>query len=1072
MNESQAPPLLAHDRPPGPGAASPLRMIAGLARAVAQARTDPQAIAEIAARTLVQELADGCVVRLAARFQVRAFAHRDLAAEEFLRDALPSVPIGRLPAGDVLATGRPLLLARVPPEYVDTLCPEARAYVRVFSLRSLLAVPVRCGAAVVGAITAWRDRAEDPFGEDDVNALHVCSEHVGLALEHADAFQALRVREARFELAARATEDVLWDWDLATGAITWNEAVRTTLRWPEDQVDGSLDWWTAHVHDDDRERVLAGLDRAIRDNPAGVRWQDEYRFRRGDGSFARIVDRGYVLRVDGGRPVRFVGSMQDISDRVEITRRLAEREESYRAFIATSSEGIWCFAGDPGVPIDLPPDAQIAAFYARATLVECNDVTARMYGYERADQLLGAPLAQFLPPDDPRSQSLLRGFIAHGYRLVDGESTERDRHGRERLLLNNIVGVVVDGRLVRAWGTQRDLTELRRREADEGRTRALLTAVCDATPDLVFARDQAGALLFANPAARRALAREHAPSAEDRRVLATGETLMLEETYPDGRVYLSTRSPFRDPAGRVLGVVGTATDITERKRAEQALRESQQLFSRAFGKNPNAMSLNALPACEFIDVNEALVRATGLSREQLLGRTPFELGIFLDPDDPPRLAAALRRTGSVRDAELRLRGAGGEIHTVVWSAEILEYQGRRCVLTAATNITDRKRAEEALHDSEERFRQIADNIEQVFWLTEFHPTERIAYVSPACVRAWGRTPAELQADARVWLAAIHPDDRPVVEQGFVAWLTDGADTWEHEYRIVHPDGRTVRWIHDRGALIRDARGRPWRAAGIAEDITERRLAEHERERLVADLRAAVAVRDDFLALASHELRTPLAALDFHLEHLARLVARHPADPRALADKVAGAVRQVDRLTGLVDSLLDVGQMSPGRLRLDLADTDLAALVRDLAARLDDDARRAGCQLRVDAPPALPGRWDRRRLDQALGHMLANALKYGAGHPVDLRLRADARAAVLEIEDHGIGIAEADVRRIFARFERAVPSTHYGGFGLGLYIANRIVEAHGGAIDVTSRPGQGATFRVRLPLDPAQHQPEA
>ena len=80
--------------------------------------------------------------------------------------------------------------------------------------------------------------------------------------------------------------------------------------------------------------------------------------------------------------------------------------------------------------------------------------------------------------------------------------------------------------------------------------------------------------------------------------------------------------------------------------------------------------------------------------------------------------------------------------------------------------------------------------------------------------------------------------------------------------------------------------------------------------------------------------------------------------------------------------------------------------------------------------------------------------------------------MLEIEDHGIGIAEADVRRIFARFERAVPSTHYGGFGLGLYIANRIVEAHGGAIDVTSRPGQGATFRVRLPLDPAQHQPEA
>lgn len=1077
-----------------------LRMLLGLARAVAQARTDPQAIVDILVRTLVQQrFADGCCARLEASFCVGAWAHCDLAAEEYLRDRVGSAPFGLLADHAVLADGKPLLWPRIAPSHLDELSPEGRAYARKFSLRSLLAVPVRTETGVVGAICLWRDRTDDPFTQKDLDTAHACCEHVALALENAAMFRALQVSEQRFELAARATQDVLWDWDVRTGRIDWNEAVTTTLGWPKDQVRNTLDWWTEQLHPDDRDRVLAGLHRAIEENPTNVRWQDEYRFRRGDGTWAHFVDRGYVVRDAEERPVRAVGSMQDVSDRVDVASRLARREESYRAFIANSSEGIWCFESRPPIPIDLPIDAMIDALYERTTLVECNDAMARKHGYERAEQLLGAALGDVLPRSDPKNLAVLREFFTGGFRLTDVESVEPDRYGREHYILNNVVGVVRDGLFERAWGTQRDVTELRRQEAALARYSLLAQQGLSASPEdaeevlsLVMRAGRMGAWskdlvtgavtwsreleeIFGLPpggfdgdeqtfyamihpddraavraAAERAIAEGSDYAVEFRFTRATGEPGWMEGR---GRAMHDGERP------RMM--YGLGIDITARKQSEQALRESQQLFARAFGKNPNVMSLNLLPDCHYLDVNDAMIAATGYSRAELLGRTPAELGLFVDPADLARVSEQIAERGSARDVELRVRARHGRVDTILWSAEIIEYRGRPCVLTVSTDISARKRTEEALQESEERFHQIAAHIDQVFWMTEYDPPQRVIYVSPSCERVWGLPAEAMYAEPERWIRAIHPEDLAAFMAAYEQWIAEGQHSWSHVYRVVRPDG-AVRWVHDRGRLIRDPDGRPWRLVGLAEDITERRLAERERERLVADLHAAVALRDDFLAVASHELRTPLTALGLHLGHLTRMVTSGATDQERLAVRVSGAVRQIDRLTALVDSLIDTSRMSLGTLALDLVEFDLADLLRQLARQVRDDVRRARCELVVDAPEHLPVRWDRNRIGQALGHLVANALKYGAGAPVALRVREHADVVEIAVEDRGIGIAAADVRRIFDRFERAVSSSHYGGLGLGLYIARQIVEAHGGAVDVSSQPGQGATFRVRLP----------
>jgi signal transduction histidine kinase len=189
-------------------------------------------------------------------------------------------------------------------------------------------------------------------------------------------------------------------------------------------------------------------------------------------------------------------------------------------------------------------------------------------------------------------------------------------------------------------------------------------------------------------------------------------------------------------------------------------------------------------------------------------------------------------------------------------------------------------------------------------------------------------------------------------------------------------------------------------------------------------------------------------------------------PPELADKAGArfhdALRQTSRLADLVERLLDVARIAGGALELEIADVDLHAIAQSVVADLADAAKRARSDIRLTAGGDCRGRWDRERIAQVLAILVGNAIKYGHGKPVEITVSSDDKTAQATVVDRGIGIAEADLRRIFAPFERAAPSTSYGGLGLGLFVARGIVEAHGGTIAVASEPGQGARFEIKLP----------
>jgi PAS domain S-box-containing protein len=280
---------------------------------------------------------------------------------------------------------------------------------------------------------------------------------------------------------------------------------------------------------------------------------------------------------------------------------------------------------------------------------------------------------------------------------------------------------------------------------------------------------------------------------------------------------------------------------------------------------------------------------------------------------------------------------------------------------------------------------------------------------------------------------------------------------ESEGWRVRKDG-TRFWADVVITCLRDEQGTITGYAKVTRDLTERRRLEEQRIHL-AQMQEAVRVRDEFLTIVSHELKTPLTALQLQLQSL---LQRTEALDQRVTSKLERATRSGDRLAGLIESLLDMSRIATGRLTLDREECDLAGLVEQAVEDLRLAAAKVGSTLLLERAESITGLWDPARLEQVVINLLSNAIKYGQGTPVHVTLEEEDGAALLVVRDHGPGVAEEDRERIFERFERAASARHYGGLGIGLYVAREILTAHGGTISVEGAPGGGAQFVVRLP----------
>lgn len=313
-----------------------------------------------------------------------------------------------------------------------------------------------------------------------------------------------------------------------------------------------------------------------------------------------------------------------------------------------------------------------------------------------------------------------------------------------------------------------------------------------------------------------------------------------------------------------------------------------------------------------------------------------------------------------------------------------------------------------------------------------------------------------------FLALIHPDDRSQAREGLADLAVEGHG-YVTELRYLRPDGSFV-WGGTSASGLRDASGAHAGLVLIVEDVGERKRVELE-------LQAAVRVRDEFISIASHELKTPLTALELQVSSaLGRLRKSEAPWKDGVEPKLASAVRQTERLAVLINNLLDVTRITSGRLNLTRSAMDLRGLVEAVVRHFQEFIRHSRSTVSVRADGPVEGHWDPVRMESIVTNLLSNAIKYGEGNPIDIELSRKDNCAQLVVTDRGLGISPEDHKRVFERFERAVPSEHYGGLGLGLWIARHSVEAHGGTIEVSSRPFEGSQFTVKIPVSPAGVQP--
>jgi PAS domain S-box-containing protein len=518
----------------------------------------------------------------------------------------------------------------------------------------------------------------------------------------------------------------------------------------------------------------------------------------------------------------------------------------------------------------------------------------------------------------------------------------------------------------------------------------------------------------------------------------------------------------RDSNGQPRGFRGTVRDATARKRAEEALRQSEERFRSAFDNAPIGMCLTKSLA-RYLKVNRALCDMLGYSEEELLATTFADLS---RPDDLSLQWDYTRQllAGEISSYQLEKRYIHKRGH-IVWGQTIVSIlHDAKGVplgfLAQIQDITERKQAEAALRASEERYRELFENANDIIFEHDLNGS--FTSVNRAAEQVSGYTREELQGMSAMKFIAESDHDRAVWEtQRRIA----GDSASPFELRLVTKEGREVTLEMNPRLLYRD--GAPVAMQGICRDITEHKRIERELQQAMVAAEAANRAKNEFLANVSHEIRTPMNGI----VGMTDLALNTPLTDEQ-REYLTMVKSSADSLLRVINDILDFAKVEAGKIELDVSDFLLRDCVGDTMKALAVRAAEKGLELAYAIPPDVPDALvgDAGRLRQVLVNLVSNAIKFTARGEViisaDTEAQSDGSVQLhFSIKDTGIGVPADKLTTIFKPFEQADSSTtrRYGGTGLGLAISTQLVELMGGRIWADSQVGRGSTFHFTARL---------
>lgn len=451
--------------------------------------------------------------------------------------------------------------------------------------------------------------------------------------------------------------------------------------------------------------------------------------------------------------------------------------------------------------------------------------------------------------------------------------------------------------------------------------------------------------------------------------------------------------------------------------------------------------------------------------EQMVGEIVTD---FLD-DDAAHYVTNLYESvfdGETQETELDI---DGEIYATTYIPLPDEGGQVNTLLGMFTNITERRKADQAIRESEERFRQLAESIDEMFFLLSLDAQETY-YMSPNYETIYGHPTESAYDNPSQWIEMVYPEDMPIVQAGFEK--IGSGENHIGEFRIIHPSG-DIKWIESRNSLVYGDDGQPRAVAGVVTDITARKQAEIERDGLIKDLRAAKRIaeensrlKSEFLSMMSHELRTPMNAIEGFTSIILNRMAGTDYNPKT--ERYLGKIQaNSKRLLGLINDFLDLSRIESGRLELAYLPMSPETMAQNWKDNLSSLAEKKGLEFEVLVDPNLPTTMygDEESLSKIAINLLGNAIKFTDEGSVSLALARQNGHMVMEVHDTGMGIPPHAREYIFDEFRQVDMSSkrQHGGTGLGLSIVQKLANAMGGTVTLQSEIGEGSTFTVTVPI---------
>jgi PAS domain S-box-containing protein len=910
---------------------------------------------------------------------------------------------------------------------------------------------------------------------------------------------ALRESEERYALAMTGSNEGHWVWNMVDDQVYVSPKLRELFCIAQETEFDSYASYFAQIpiHPDDRARVVERRN----DHLEGRTPQIDHEFRivmPGTGEIRWMHTRGQCFRDASGKPMRVAGSTVDATQRKQAEESLRRSEERYALSVAGSDDGVWDFDFTTGMVFNSRRGRQITGMPLDPEL-------------QPMDEWFGA--LKLHPDDAPRRLRAMEAHLSGATPAYVGEWRILQTDGSYRWVrVHGMCTRDAQGKPLRMAGSVTDIDARKRAEESLRQSEARYALAVAGSDDGVWDWDFAAGLAFESARARELQGLPPGPElqplntlidslrvhpddeprrAEGIRAHLAGETAAYECEYrvrhEDGVFrWIRVRALcVRDAEGKPCRMAGSVSDIDARRRAEEALRKSEERFSLAMaGAQDGILDWDIVNDSMY--VSERAMHLVGLARDAgVYTRAEWSALVMprFHPDDTQRLGQELRgdprSPAESHEGEYRVLGDDNQYRWVRFRGRAVRNAEGRAIRWAGSvsDVDGLKRTEEALRRSEERYALAVAGSNEGLW--DWDLINDSLFLSPRAQEILWLTPGEPQRPRREWVALTHyhPDDRSRVRDAVSAHLRGSTPHYRVEYRLQHHSGEW-RWYRQRGVAVRDAKGRPTRMAGSMEDITDRKNAEGERERLEGQLRQAQKLEaiGTLAGGIAHDFNNILAAILGYGEMAQRDAAEGTAQRRHIDAAISAGMRAkslVERIlafsrTGMAERV-PVHVQSVVAEALDLVQASLPAGVQ-LDRQLD-----AG-----DA--AIMG--DPTQVHQVVMNLCANAVQAikdkGAltvtldlmgvgGSRCATSVLADANHVRLRVCDSGAGIAPQVLERIFDPF---FTTKEVGvGTGLGLSLVHGIVTDLGGGIEVESQLGMGSTFTVYLPWQSCVAVPE-